>query len=185
MNNTNNGDETGTVNMRQTSAGGTDEVVREFHEALARSSDMAVAVAAIHALTTVIKNSTSTTMMGLEREIKDGASSLQRYNPTAISLQTGCELFLRYTTRTSALENEPFEVAKKKLIERGRRFAETSKRARNIIAEHGERFIRPGFRILCHGHSRVVLSVLKKAAASVRIYFPNAFVCVVCMYVYS
>ncbi|KAI8112899.1 hypothetical protein M9434_004219 [Picochlorum sp. BPE23] len=143
-----------------------DVVVREFHEALARSSDMAVAVAAIHALTTVIRNSTSTTMMGLEREIKDGASSLQRYNPTAISLQTGCELFLRYTTRTSALETESFEVAKKKLIERGRRFAETSKRARNIIAENGERFIRPGNRILVHGHSRVVLAILRRAAAS-------------------
>lgn len=33
--------------------------VREFHEALARSSDMAVAVAAIQALTTVIKNSSA------------------------------------------------------------------------------------------------------------------------------
>lgn len=100
-----------------------DAVVREFHEALARSSDMAVAVAAIHALTTVIRKSTATTMMGLERELKDAAHSLQRCNPTAISLKTGCELFLRYTTRTSALENDPFPVAKKKLIERGRRFA--------------------------------------------------------------
>lgn len=139
-------------------------VVREFHEALARSSDMAVAVAAIHALTTVIRSSTSTTMMGLEREIKEGAQALQRYNPTAISLQTGCELFLRYTTRTSALEADSFEVAKRKLIERGRTFAETSKRARNIIAEHGERFVRPGSRILVHGHSRVALSVLERAA---------------------
>jgi hypothetical protein len=72
-----------------------DAVVREFHEALARSSDMAVAVAAIQALTTVIKNSTSTTMMGLERELKDAAASLQNCNPTAISLKAGCELFLR------------------------------------------------------------------------------------------
>ena len=143
-----------------------DLVVREFHEALARSSDMAVAVAAIHALTIVIRKSSATTMMGLEREIKDGASSLQRYNPTAISLKTGCELFLRYTTRTSALENDTFDVAKKKLIERGKRFSETSKRARNIIAELGERFIRPGFTILCHGHSRVALSVLRRAVAS-------------------
>ena len=141
-------------------------VVKEFHEALARSSDMAVAVAAIHALTTVIRNSTSTTMMGLEREMKDGASALQRYNPTAISLQTGCELFLRYTTRTSALETDSFEVAKLKLIERGKTFAETSRRARNIIAEHGERFVRPGSRILVHGHSRVALSILEKAAVS-------------------
>lgn len=158
--------QSGSRGMAPMSSDASSKVVKEFHEALARSSDMAVAVAAIHALTTVIRNSTSTTMMGLEREIKEGASALQRYNPTAISLQTGCELFLRYTTRTSALETESFEVAKRKLIERGRTFAETSKRARNIIAEHGERFVRPGSRILVHGHSRVALSVLQKAAMS-------------------
>lgn len=72
-----------------------DAVVREFHEALARSSDMAVAVAAIQALTTVIKNSSAQTMMGLEKELKDAAASLQNCNPTAISLKAGCELFLR------------------------------------------------------------------------------------------
>lgn len=147
---------------------GDDTVVREFHESLARSSDMAVAVAAIQALTTVIRNSTATTMMGLERDLKDAATSLQRCNPTAISLKAGCELFLRYTTRTSALESDSFDDAKKKLIERGRRFAETSKKARATIAELGERFIRPGFTVICHGYSRVVLSVLRKAVAAGR-----------------
>lgn len=147
----------------------TDEsVVREFHEALARSSDLAVAVAAIQALTTVIRTSPATTMMGLERDLKQAAAELQRMNPTAISLKAGCELFLCYTTRTSALESDSFDEIKKKLIERGRYFAETSKRARATIAEQGERFIRPGFTVLCHGHSRVVLSVLRKAAASGR-----------------
>ncbi|KAK2076372.1 hypothetical protein QBZ16_000897 [Prototheca wickerhamii] len=101
---------------------------------------MAVAVAAIQALTTVIRLSTATT--------------------------AGCELFLRYTTRTSALEMDNFELAKKRLIERGRHFAETSKRARATIAEEGQRFIRSGFTILCHGLSRVVLAILRKAAAA-------------------
>lgn len=151
-----------------------DAVVREFHEALARSSDMAVAVAAIQSLTTVIRNSTATTMMGLERDLKRAATSLQRCNPMIISLKAGCELFLRYTTRTSALETDSFDVAKSRLIERGRRFAETSKRARATIAEHGERFISPGCTVLVHGHSRVVLSVLRKAAASSRQF--NVFV---------
>ena len=35
-------------------------------------------------------------MMGLEKELKDAAASLQRCNPTAISLKAGCELFLRW-----------------------------------------------------------------------------------------
>lgn len=140
--------------------------MREFHDALARSSDMAVAVAAITALTTVIRSSSSTTVMGLERELKEAAAALQRCNPTAISLKAGCELFLRYTTRTSALEMDNFSVAKRRLIERGRHFADTSRRARAAIAEQGERFIRPGCTVLCHGHSRVALAVLRRAAAS-------------------
>jgi translation initiation factor eIF-2B subunit alpha len=39
---------------------------------------MAVAVAAIKSLTSVIKNSTAQTMMGLEKELKDAAAALQR-----------------------------------------------------------------------------------------------------------
>jgi hypothetical protein len=42
-----------------------------------------------------------------------------RCNPTSISLKAGCELFLRYTTRTSALEMEDFGGAKARLIEVG------------------------------------------------------------------
>lgn len=39
---------------------------------------MAVAVAAIKALTGVIKNSNAQTMMGLEKELKDAAAALLR-----------------------------------------------------------------------------------------------------------
>jgi translation initiation factor eIF-2B subunit alpha len=67
----------------------------------------------------VIKSSSASTIMGLERELKDAAAALQRCDPTSISLKAGCELFLRYTTRTSALEIEDFAAAKARLIEVG------------------------------------------------------------------
>ncbi len=53
-------------------------VVAEYHEALRKSSDMAVAVAAIKALTSVIRNSEALTFMGLEKELTDAANSLLR-----------------------------------------------------------------------------------------------------------
>lgn len=53
-------------------------MVKEFADGLGRSPDMAVAVAAIRALTSVIKNSGAQTMMGLEKELKDAAAALQR-----------------------------------------------------------------------------------------------------------
>lgn len=146
-------------------AGINESVVREFHDALARAPDMAVAVAAIKALTSVIKHSSAQTMMGLEKELKDAAAALQRCNPTAISLKAGCELFLRYTTRTSSLEWDDFGTAKARLIQRGNHFAETSIRARQAISELGARFIRNGCVVLVHGHSRVVLALLSRAVA--------------------
>lgn len=57
---------------------GVDEVVREFHESLAREPEGAVAVAAINALTNVLIRSTATTMMGVQKELNDAAASLQR-----------------------------------------------------------------------------------------------------------
>ncbi|CAL5220118.1 g2073 [Coccomyxa viridis] len=141
---------------------GSDVVVKDFHDALARSPDTAVAVAAIKALTAVIERSKETTMMGIERELKDAAASLERCNETAISLKASCQLFLRYTTRTNDLD-EPIDASKARLIERGRSFAATSVRARATIAELGARFIRPGSCLLVHGHSRVVLALLRIA----------------------
>ncbi|KAK9840552.1 hypothetical protein WJX81_000785 [Elliptochloris bilobata] len=146
-------------------AGAPDQVSTDFHNALARSPEMAVAVAAIKALTNVIQRSKAQTMMGLEKELKEAAASLERCNETAISLKAGCQLFLRYTTRTSALDAEDFEAAKRRIIKRGTYFAETSVRARAKIADLGAPFIRPGARVLTHGHSRVVLALLRRAVA--------------------
>mmetsp|Transcript_22540 Transcript_22540/g.62533 ORF Transcript_22540/g.62533 Transcript_22540/m.62533 type:complete len:370 (+) Transcript_22540:152-1261(+) len=142
-------------------------VVREFHDALMRNPDMAVAVSAIKALTSVMKKSTATTMMGLEKELREAAASLSRCNPTAISLKAGCELFLRFVTRTTAnaMENADFNVCKARLIERGNHFTETSIRARQAISELGASFIRNNMTVLVHGDSRVVQALLQCAAS--------------------
>ena len=86
-----------------------------------------------------------------------------RQNPSSISLKAGCELFLRYTTRTSAIENEDFRVTKARLIERGNQFADTSTRARSAIADAGSRFLTNGCTVLCHGFSRVIVDILSRA----------------------
>lgn len=53
-------------------------MVRSFNDALSRSPDMAVAVAAIKALTEVVRSSQAHTMMGLEKDLKDAADSLMQ-----------------------------------------------------------------------------------------------------------
>jgi Initiation factor 2 subunit family len=88
-----------------------------------------------------------------------------RQNPSSISLKAGCELFLRYTTRTSAIEHEDFAATKARLIERGNQFADTSARARSAIADAGSRFLTNGCTVLCHGFSRVIVDILRRARA--------------------
>ncbi|KAG5228879.1 translation initiation factor eIF-2B [Salix suchowensis] len=92
------------------------------------------------------------------------------WDATSISLTAGCDLFMRYVTRTSALEYEDFNSAKSRLIERAEKFGEISCKARRIIAMLSQDFIFDGCTIMVHGFSRVVLEVLKTAAQSKKLF---------------
>ncbi|XVF86980.1 hypothetical protein PTKIN_Ptkin18bG0084000 [Pterospermum kingtungense] len=144
-------------------------VIDEFNS-WRKQPDLAEAVAAIRALAAVIRSSQATTMMELEIELKKASDSLKSWDTTSISLTAGCDLFMRYVTRTSALEYEDFNSAKSRLIERAEKFGEISCKARRIIAMLGQDFIFDGCTILVHGFSRVVLEVLKTAAENKKLF---------------
>ncbi|TQE09746.1 hypothetical protein C1H46_004703 [Malus baccata] len=144
-------------------------VIEEFNS-WRKQPDLAEAVAAIRALASVIRSSEATTMMELEIELKKASESLKSWDTTSISLTAGCDLFIRYVTRTSALEYEDFNSAKSRLIERAEKFGEISMKARRIIAVLSQDFIFDGCTILVHGFSRVVLEVLKTAAQSNKLF---------------
>ncbi|KAL0441308.1 UNVERIFIED_CONTAM: Translation initiation factor eIF-2B subunit alpha [Sesamum radiatum] len=82
-------------------------VVDEFNN-WRKQPELAEAVAAIRALASVIRSSQATTMMELEIELKKASDALKSWDTTSISLTAGCDLFMRYVTRTSALEYEDF-----------------------------------------------------------------------------
>ncbi|KAH1196238.1 hypothetical protein AAZX31_19G247200 [Glycine max] len=158
---------------------------------------LAEAVAAIRALAAVIRSSQATTMMQLEIELKKASDSLKSWDTSSISLTAGCDLFMRYVTRTSALEYEDFNSAKSRLIERAEKFGEISYKAtsnsrctliffsfltllpiflsfflqaRKVIAMLSQDFIFDGCTILVHGFSRVVFEVLKLAAQNNKLF---------------
>nr|XP_024399407.1 translation initiation factor eIF-2B subunit alpha-like isoform X2 [Physcomitrium patens]PNR38039.1 hypothetical protein PHYPA_021150 [Physcomitrium patens] len=139
-------------------------VIHEF-DAWRKNPELAEAVAAIKALTAVIKRSGASTMMGLEVELKEASDALKAWDESSISLSAGCDLFMRYVTRTSAIEYEDIEAGKARLIERGEKFGDISQKARRTIAELGKDFIVNGTTVLTHGYSRVVIALLKLAAS--------------------
>lgn len=141
-------------------------MLAQYESALGDESDCAVAVAAINALTAMIQRSESATMMGLERELKQVTEAIKARHPSnAIPTSAACELFLRYVSRTSALEFADVQTAKQHLIERGSQFREISLQARARIAATGAHFIRDDSIILLHGFSRVSLAILRQAAS--------------------
>ncbi|XP_039049209.1 translation initiation factor eIF-2B subunit alpha-like [Hibiscus syriacus] len=144
-------------------------VIDEFNN-WRKQPDLAEAVAAIRALAAAIRKSEATTMMELEIELKKASDSLKSWDATSISLTAGCDLFMRYVTRTSALEYEDFNSAKSRLIERAEKFGEISCKARRIIAMLSQDFIFDGCTILVHGFSRVVLEVMKTAAENKKLF---------------
>ncbi|EYU45912.1 hypothetical protein ABFS82_04G090800 [Erythranthe guttata] len=144
-------------------------VVDEFNN-WRKQPDLAEAVAAIRSLASVIRSSQATTMMELEIELKKAADSLKSWDTTSISLTAGCDLFMRYVTRTSALEYEDFNSAKSRLMERADKFGDISYKARRIIASLGQDFVFDGCTILVHGFSRVVFEILRTAAQSKKLF---------------
>jgi len=145
-------------------------------------SVMATPVAAIKALLGVVERSNATTMMELQGELKQAREIImqdfqkrkqepRQHSQTGrsggarnmIALASGCDLFLKYATRTF-LEHGDFAASRNQVLERGQRFAGISLAARDRIAHVAADFIQEGQTVLTHGWSRVVASILLKAA---------------------
>eukprot|EP01024_Parvocaulis_polyphysoides_P015965 TRINITY_DN1706_c0_g2_i1.p1 TRINITY_DN1706_c0_g2~~TRINITY_DN1706_c0_g2_i1.p1 ORF type:complete len:350 (-),score=55.92 TRINITY_DN1706_c0_g2_i1:316-1341(-) len=142
-----------------------DGMVSEYFRVLRENPQLAVAVAVIRALTFLIKNTETKTMMGLLNELKLAAQKLISCNPTNICVKAACEMFVLYTSRVSVVdvEIEDFEKFRSKLIQRGEHFTELSSQARRTVADLGARFIHNNSTVLLHGFSRVVSTLLQKA----------------------
>jgi translation initiation factor eIF-2B subunit alpha len=82
---------------------------------------------------------------------------------SVIALASGCDLFLKYTTRTF-LEFPDFATSRAEVLVRGERFAGISMAARDRISTIAADFIQEGHTVLTHGWSRVVAAILIKAA---------------------
>jgi hypothetical protein len=151
-------------------------VIKHFSDIFRETTyEDSLSIIAIKALLRTIEHSTATTMMGLHDDLQSAMKALkahaeaqdvlQNFNRSSVlSLQSGCELFVRYVSRTFMDYVGNFEECKTTLLERGTRFAELAGQSREKIAELGHPFIRDGATVLTHGLSRVVAEILLKAA---------------------
>lgn len=75
-------------------------VVETYQNTLATHPGMSIPVAAISALTSVIRASTASTMIELSKEMTAATDALQRATQHSVSVTAGCELFTRFISRT-------------------------------------------------------------------------------------
>lgn len=133
-------------------------------------------MAAIEALIEFLGHSQVKTVYETIDLVKKQSDKLEAAVTNPIALSHGAYLFQQYLY--SALKNpspegkesasfssyENFEVMRQHLLRNGRVFAERAKDAREAIAVNGRRQIYDGTTILTHGGSRVVGTLLGRAA---------------------
>ncbi|XP_078490406.1 translation initiation factor eIF2B subunit alpha [Ciona intestinalis] len=140
------------------------EIVKFFTEKL-ENHDVSSAVAAIETLLEYLRKDTTETLSGLIDNLKKAKDILVETDCLArTSVSSGAELFLRFITLASSLENPDFQEVKRVMISRGELFLQKVCTCRSKIANLGWPFIKDGAIILTHSYSRVVASVLKQAA---------------------
>lgn len=141
-------------------------ILQYFNEVGEKQPDISAAVIAIKTLVHFIENNKMETLAELRATLKDAIHTLTQTDSSVTSIQSGCELFLRFITLTTSLEDSNFEKCQKNLVQRGNTFLERVASSRQKIAQQADKFIRDGSKILIHSHSRVVQQVLVEAAKS-------------------
>jgi translation initiation factor eIF-2B subunit alpha len=87
-------------------------VAATFEQLLKCEPELATAVAAIRTLILVLEKCAATTLQELVKLLKDATKQMKgQVDCSACSVTSGCELFLRFITLTSRLEEEVRKVA--------------------------------------------------------------------------
>jgi translation initiation factor eIF-2B subunit alpha len=140
-------------------------IVATYNRLLSEDPELTMPVAAIEALIELLVQSRSVTVFETLDLVKSQSEYLKSRIPNSISLSAGTDLFQRYmissykTTTTGS-----FETVRQHLLSNGRLFVSRAKAARDRIASFGRHFVRDGSVVLTHGGSRVVGTLLGKAA---------------------
>ncbi|KAI0888661.1 nagb/rpia/CoA transferase-like protein [Annulohypoxylon maeteangense] len=152
------------------------DIVSAYTKLLHDDPDLTMPVAAIEALIECLSQSSAKTVFETMDLIKTQSAKLRSAVRNPVALTHGTDLFQQYLVtslkqpgpdgkETSSHEN--FEVVRQHLMRNGRLFASRAKQAREQIATVGREYVRDDCTILTHGGSRVVGTLLARAAESI------------------
>ncbi|KAH7355189.1 translation initiation factor-like protein eif-2b subunit alpha [Rhexocercosporidium sp. MPI-PUGE-AT-0058] len=141
------------------------DIVETYNRLLREDPEITMPVAAIEALIELLVQSSADTVYEFLDLVKTQSDYLKSRIPNSISLSAGTDLFQRYMISSmKPTSTGDFETVRQHLLSNGRLFVTRAKAARERIAAYGRHFVRDGSVVLTHGGSRVVGTLLGKAA---------------------
>lgn len=140
------------------------DIASRFDEILRNEPGLATAIAAIKTLMLVLEKCTAETLQELLELLKFATLEMKsKVDCSVSSVVSGSELFRRFITLETRLEEGTFEEIRCKMLTKGKHFLDTKMQARSKIAKLGAQNINDGSRILVHSKSRTVVATLKEA----------------------
>merc|ERR1719414_892134 len=111
----------------------------------------------------VLEKCSARTLQELVKLLKEASNEMKTVDCSVSSVVSGCELFLRFITLASKLEEGTFEEIRSVMLTKGMHFLEKMMSARNKIARLGANNISDGSKVLVHSRSRTIVATLKEA----------------------
>ncbi|RAK99020.1 translation initiation factor eIF2B subunit alpha [Aspergillus ibericus CBS 121593] len=145
------------------------DIVATYNDLLRSDPDLTMPIAAIEALVLLLTHSPSSTISETLDLLEKSTAHLKQSIPNPIGLSAGTDLFQRYLITTLQRPGQlgpagDFNAIRAHLLSNGRLFIRRAKESRDKIAAFGRGFVRDGSTVLTNGGSRVVASLLQKAA---------------------
>ncbi|XP_045466040.1 translation initiation factor eIF-2B subunit alpha [Harmonia axyridis] len=139
------------------------EIREYFCKIIKQNEDISVGVAAIKTLMEIIRKSETSTIQGLDENLKQAIIIMKNSNYPVAAINSGCELFRRFIT-LARLDTSTIEECKEILLNRGNIFIDKLSKSRDKIVALSQDFIKDNNKILTHSRSRVVLQAFRNAA---------------------
>ncbi|KTW27120.1 translation initiation factor eIF2B subunit alpha [Pneumocystis jirovecii RU7] len=139
------------------------DIVERYETILEEDPNITMPIAAIQALVDLVRHTKANTLSEFTKILQEGSLILKSSVANYISVSAGCDLFLRFVTRS--LNDADVESCKHHLVSNGKLFVERARKSRDKIASIGVKFIRDGIVILVHSYSRNVNALLLEAAS--------------------
>ena len=120
------------------------DVASYFENILKTERTLATAIAAQRTLTMVLEKCTARTLQELVKLLQEASNEMKTVDCSVSSVVSGCELFLRFITLASKLEEGTFEEIRSVMLTKGMHFLEKMMSARSKIARLGASNISDG-----------------------------------------